>query len=329
MNQKTLAWLCGKIDKKPEDFVWIMPYFYEKKEEVEYVFKGTLPCKKGVARVVRDGRVKYKKIVKPSQELKEIQQLVRDRILWPFLKRAKIRFDFAHGGFRKCSIKTHANPHANSRYFFVTDLSHAYESVKLGYLRECLENLGFYPDVVQTLVEINTHRDKLPIGFAASPLLFNLALNEFDNRIIARLAGQDRADIVYTRFYDDLIFSSQNEIGQEVGGIIADLLTEFGFKLKERKTFYGDVKKKAIKFTGLTITGKGIILSKKKRRNFEGFLHLAKKDPLGWKPKVAGKLGLFKMIYGHNLPRKIDLLLQEFDLDYADAWRREHNLKPL
>ncbi len=327
MNQKTLAWLCGKIGKSQEEFLWIMPY--AKDEEEGYIFERILPCKKSVARIVRDGRVKYKKIVKPSKKLKEIQQLVRDRILWPFLKRAKIRFDFAHGGFRECSIKTHANPHANNRYFFVTDLSHAYESVNLDYLRQYLGNLDFYPDVVQTLMEINTYRNKLPIGFAASPLLFNLALNEFDNRITAHLSSRNRPDIAYTRFYDDLIFSSQNEIGQEIGEIIAKLLAEFSFKLKERKTFYGDVKKKAVKFTGLTITENGIILSKKKRKNFEGFLHLAKEDPLKWKPKVAGKLGLFKMIYGNDLPRKIDRLLQEFDFAYAQAWRKKRHLSSI
>lgn len=328
MNQQTLDWLCKRIKKPPTDLLRVLPYT-RLFDAGDYVFSGNLPCRRGVARVVRDGRVKYKKVLKPSAALKKIQQLIRDEILWSFVHRAKLTFDFAHGGFSGCSIKTHAQPHLGSRFFFVTDLSHAYASVNLDLLRDCLANLDFYPDVVQTLIEINTHRDQLPIGFAASPLLFNLALHSFDIKIVQLLTNvYDRPDVVYTRYYDDLVFSSPNELGP-LKETVSDVLEEFGFSLKDRKTFYGDVQQNRICFTGLTITPQGITLSKKKRKNFEGLLLLAQHDPLKWKPKVAGKLGLFHMVYEHHLPRKIDYLLQNFDAAYATAWRHYHGLPPI
>jgi hypothetical protein len=186
--------------------------------------------------------------------------------------------------------------------------------------------LGFYPDVIRTILQLTTYKEQLPIGAATSPLLFNLVLHVIDLKIDRYLKSMDRPDIIYTRFFDDLIFSSQKEILLDIRKGIISILAEHGLNIKRKKTFYQDVMKKALQTVGLTITLNGVILSKKCRRNLEGILWLAIRDPLKWKFVIDGKLGLFKMVYGAaHLPKRIDFLVQEFDCAYADAWHKAHS----
>ena len=208
----------------------------------------------------------------------------------------------------------------------MTDIRKAYPSIKLNQLEDVLISIGFYSDVVQTIIELNTYKNHLPIGFAASPLLFNLVLNVIDNRI-ARFIRDKK--IIMTRYFDDYVFSSQSEIPLKIRNEVILALKSHGLRPHPQKTIYQNVKEKAIQVTGLTITDHGIILSKERRRNFEGILWLAIREPMKWKPVVDGKLGLFKMVYGNNLPKRISYLIQEFDLSYAQAWRKSKGLPPI
>jgi hypothetical protein len=97
----------------------------------------------------------------------------------------------------------------------------------------------------------------------------------------------------------------------------------------EKKTKYQDLEKGVIQVTGLTISSHGIIMSKQRRQNVEGLLWLAEKEPLRFAPIVHGKMGLVKLVYGLNFPKKIDLLFQEFEASYAEAWHAQFQDKPL
>jgi len=327
MNERTLLWLCQKAGIDPGEFLG--HNFYEQFSSSRFDFKG-FKCQIYKRKVYRNGRLKSKKVIQPPQELMEIQKRIRDRILRNFIDDAEIGFFYAHGGFKEHSIITHTQPHAGNRFFFVFDLRKAYPSVRTYHLEECLKNIGFYPDVVNTLIELNTYQDRLPIGFPASPLLFNLVLNVADNRIAYLLRNSSDLfpewGFTFTRFFDDFIVSSPFEIPFEIRERIKLVLAEWGFKLHPKKTFYLDVTKKAAQTVGLTITDHGIVLSKKRRRNMEGILWLAIRDPFKWRSKVYGKLGLFRMVYGHDLPKRIDMLFQEFEAAYADAWRKEKGI---
>jgi len=331
VNKKTLEWICGKINMDPAEF---LAYdFYEQSfGRDEFLFSG-FHCKQKWITQIRAGIAKRKKIVIPPKDLLFIQKRIRDKILWPFIKKAGINFKYSHGGFKEHSITTYSNPHDGNRFFFVFDLRKAYPSVRIEQIKKCLINIGLYPDVAQTIIELNTYNNHLPIGFGASPLLFNLILNVVDNRIAYFLQQQTDVfsewKIVFTRYYDDCIISSLFEIEKYVREGIKEILLDYGFRLHPRKTIYQDVTKKAIKQVGLTITDHGIILSKQRRRNMEGVLLLAIRDPEKWKPIIDGKIGFFKMIYGKDLPKRIDKFLQEFDHAHAQAWRKSRDLPPI
>lgn len=270
----------------------------------------------------RGGRLKRRVVFSPSRKLLVIQQKLRDYVLLPFIQRKKVSFDFAHGGIKERSILTHTAAHKGNRFFFVTDIYQAYYSIKLYYLRLIFYWLEFYDDPVEAIMQLTTYKRRLIIGAATSPLLFNLFFSVIDKKIMDFLRDyySDTSPVVYTRYYDDLVFSSLYPISPDVRSGIKRILAEHMLLCHDRKTHYQDVFKKPLEVVGLSISKKGIGITKQRRRHMEGLLRMAIDNPLKWRQLVAGKMSLFVQVYGWtNLPLTIDKLIEAFDMAVADV----------
>ena len=208
MNNRTFKWLRKKIDLETSNF---LKYLYYGREGCDYMYFYGLEGHIKKETIIQRKLSGYssKKIIIPSTRLLNLQKALREEVIKPFIKKSGIIFKYAHGGVKEKNILTYTQPHLGNKFFFVTDIQKAFPSVKIDYLQKCFENIGFYPDVAQVLIELNTYENHLPIGFASSPLLFNLLLNYFDNCIIFLLKEED---IAYTRYYDDIVFSSSSPI---------------------------------------------------------------------------------------------------------------------
>ena len=71
------------------------------------------------------------------------------------------------------------------------------------------------------------------MGAPTSPVISNLACFLFDRRLM-RFAEEQQ--LTFTRYADDLTFSSNRKIGDTTINAIKDIITSYGFVVNEQKT---------------------------------------------------------------------------------------------
>lgn len=234
----------------------------------------------------------YREIMAPQGELKYIQKWVYINIL------LKYQLTENCTSFRKKrSIYDNAKPHERKKFILKIDLLKFYDTITeerifgvfkaMGYV----ENLSFAlarictaehsrdfwnsipGDNAKTLIELIEKKPAiLPQGAPTSPTLANIVANRMDKRF-AKL-GKIR-DFEYTRYADDLTFSSNNFNSLPSVGFIKDIITEEGFFINPKKTKLFKAGGKQY-VTGLTVTH-GVNVSKRYRKNIFQHLYYAKK----------------------------------------------------
>lgn len=147
-------------------------------------------------------------IAQPSRELKALQRLITDRIIFDLPVHGA-----AHGYVKGRGIKSNAAAHANSNFILKMDFSNFFPSIRPADLgrhmkkhlaaqvteeeRRQLYNLVFWrPRGERGL--------RLCIGAPSSPFISNTIMFDLDSKIheICQVAG-----VIYTRYADDLTFS--------------------------------------------------------------------------------------------------------------------------
>lgn len=115
----------------------------------------------------------------------------------------------AHGFVRNRSILTNAKPHVRSTWILNIDLENFFGSINFGRVRGLFIARPYsLPAAVATvLAQICTHLNELPQGAPTSPIISNMIAARLDG---ALLAFAKRNRITYTRFADDLSFSSRH-----------------------------------------------------------------------------------------------------------------------
>jgi len=175
----------------------------------------------------------------------------------------------AHGFKRRRSIITNAREHRNKRYVFNVDLEDFFGSINFGRVRGYFitnRNFRLQPSVATVLAQIACFQNALPQGSPCSPVISNLIGHIFDIRL-ARLAA--RAGCTYTRYADDLTFSTNKQVfpnqiaiqvdGKEhswqAGAELVRLVANSGFALNANKTRmqYRDSRQEV---TGLVVNSK-------------------------------------------------------------------------
>lgn len=196
--------------------------------------------KTGQLKTYLDGTIK-KRVIRPSKkELKKIQSKIKDRILSQIELPNNI-----HGGVKKKSNITNAKPHQGNKYKFVTDLKDFYPSIKSKTIHNTFIKLGFNKQFAFYVTKLTTWKGELPQGTPTSTHVSNIIFLETDLKLI-KVCKEN--DITYTRYIDDLTFSSQKNI-QEFIPFFLNTIKESGFKLSYRKTEY----KGKLNVTGIDI----------------------------------------------------------------------------
>jgi len=173
----------------------------------------------------------------------------------------------------------------------------------------------------------------LPQGAATSPLLSNAICDKLDRRLngLARRFG-----LHYSRYADDMTFSSMHNVYQDDGEFMKELrriVTDQGFNINEAKTrLQRDGERQEV--TGLTVNNK-VNVAKKYTRDLRCILHIWEKE--GYKKTysyfylhykhdkgyikhgepmlenvITGKLNYLKMVKG-NKDSKYLKLLERFE----------------
>ena len=149
--------------------------------------------------------------------------------------------------------------HHKSRYFYQCDLKNAFPSVSAGRLAARLYMLDTnFGDISEILAFVERYCMVPELGLAqgapASSLLFEL-LAEFwldlpITKLLRKLERDGFPPVLYTRYVDDLTFSSEEEIGQHVRYKLREIIRKAGFTINDKKTSNTDRLERPVTITG-------------------------------------------------------------------------------
>jgi RNA-directed DNA polymerase len=139
----------------------------------------------------------------------------------------------AHGFVRGRSIVTNAVMHQKRRIVLGVDIADFFPSVRFRAVRKGFQHLGYPYSVAVYLANLCTVGGALPQGTSTSPALANLACLRLDKRLTGLAHSLNHA---YSRYADDLVFSSDDERLPSILPFLREILAEEGFYLAEHKT---------------------------------------------------------------------------------------------
>ena len=218
--------LCADIGYDPTKLKYIIENIDEFYNEW---FEKKKDKKKGGFKKYKDGTEK-KRVIRPSyKELKLVQKKIKNKILVPIKLPKHI-----HGGVKKRSNISNAKPHQGNKYQFTTDLQNYYPGIKHSQIYNMFLKLGYSNHYSNFLTKLTSWKYELPQGTPTSTHISNLVFLETDFKLIELC---NKHNIVYTRYIDDLTFSSPKCFKHLLDEIL-QIVIDGKFKISYRKTFY-------------------------------------------------------------------------------------------
>ena len=221
----------------------------------------------------------HRKIQAPSTDLLAVQKQLNHYFQAIYLM---VKTKEVHGfinkpeGYEYChSIVSNAKPHVNKKHVLNIDLKEFFPSISAKRVRQILvKHIGINDSqMADVLALLCTYQKSLPIGAPTSPVLSNFACLEMDKELAAYCLLND---IVYTRYADDLTFSCNEYLTENVIQDLRIIINNHDFIINEKKFRLLSSKSKQ------TVTG--IIVNKKVNvdrtyiRNIRALLHHIKTE---------------------------------------------------
>jgi RNA-directed DNA polymerase len=185
----------------------------------------------GKPKMYNDGTLKKRTITPSTHELKKIQRAIKRKILDPISMPGHVQ-----GAVTGRSNISNAKLHQGKKFRFVTDLKDFFPSVSNDLVFSFFLSLGYSQHISGWLTKLTTYKGRLPQGASTSPALANFCFLEIDNAILEIC---EREGITYSRFVDDLTYSSPVDFRNQIEPIL-DMILKGGFKISRRKTEYGN-----------------------------------------------------------------------------------------
>lgn len=247
-------------------------------------FSSTAPHRYKVYEIPKRNSQDKRTIAHPSSELKFLQRAL-------ILKLSSIMepSDRAYAYVRGRNIKDNALQHVHSHYLLKMDFSNFFPSITPELLFSKLSGRGVELNEIDKKIVCGLLFWKpkrrgqlvLSIGAPSSPLISNFVMKDFDERITAEC---ERREIVYTRYADDLTFSTKEKDHLfEIPRRVKKILNEEGYdaiSVKDEKTVFSS-KAHNRHVTGVTLTNNNkISLGRKKKRKISAMVHHLKMGTL-------------------------------------------------
>ncbi|MCQ2073394.1 MAG: reverse transcriptase family protein [Bacteroidaceae bacterium] len=183
--------------------------------------KYEIPKKNGGSRILEE----------PLPSLKEIQYWILKNILEPI---SSVKVSPAAKAFmpNKC-LRDNARFHKSKNCIVALDLHDFFGSVHYGSVFTVFQSIGYTKQVCTMLANLCICHNALPQGAPTSPMLSNLVFKHLDDKIFSYCR---RRNIMYTRYADDLTFSSNNLNASCVIKYIKMIVHTQGFRINDEKT---------------------------------------------------------------------------------------------
>jgi RNA-directed DNA polymerase len=232
-----------------------------------------------------------RELASPHRDLAGCQEWILENILTKVAVREQ-----AHGFVCGRSTLTNASPHVSAEVVVNADLKDFFPSITFPRVKGAFQSLGYSPAAATILALLCTECPRrtvtyegqtyhvatgprgLPQGACTSPALSNIISRRLDVRlagICAKLGWQ------YTRYADDLTFSSSGEAAAKVGYLLArvrHIVGEEGFTVNEKKTRVLR-RNTAQTVTGIVVNDRTAV-SRRTIRRLRAILHRAGKEGL-------------------------------------------------
>ncbi len=135
---------------------------------------------------------------------------------------------------KMCSGKCNPSLYHNT----LKNYEHKCEEIKAVRFPGYCEKTG-YQSLFKRIIDVTVFKNHTAQGFPTSPMIANLALRGFDKKMKEHC---DERGIVYTRYADDLSFSTKEGdkhfLKDNTLGAATSLLRAFGFEVNKKKTNY-------------------------------------------------------------------------------------------
>lgn len=156
---------------------------------------------------ISKGKGKKKRTIEaPRVSLKIIQAWVAYHLsLNENLALSENAFAFIPG---KNGIYEAASNHCGAKWVLSIDLRDFFHTITSVLVTSALTSIGYRADQASKLSELLTLNQRLPQGAPSSPVISNLVFKPTDLKINELIAGMN---VEYTRYADDLTFSSEDE----------------------------------------------------------------------------------------------------------------------
>lgn len=199
----------------------------------------------------------------PRTYLKVIQWWILDNIL------NKVEFNSNVFGFisGKSAIQN-AQYHIGAQHILNVDIQNFFPSISIEQVRKIFLSLGFGGEVASALAELCCLNGRLPQGAPTSPAIANLVLRDLDNDL-SKIAEAEWYK--YSRYADDLTFSSMTKIEDTFLSNVAEAVNRAGFTLKPTKTRFSG-RGGRMEVTGVVINEK-LQPTREWRKNMRSKLH--------------------------------------------------------
>jgi RNA-directed DNA polymerase len=282
---------------------------------------------------------RYRTICMPDPELKKVQRWIHQNIL------SKISPHSASTAYSDDDkLINAAARHCNARWLVKIDIESFFESIKEPYVQSVFERLG-YPDLLsfqlaRLCTRLPTYKSRkdifrrkavlargvmqnewigfLPQGAPTSPQLANLVMRRFDRRMsaLSRTAG-----LRYTRYSDDLIFSTTGSFSRDLAKDFVhqayDVLGAFGFEANRTKTSITAPGARKV-VLGLLVDRDKPRLTRDFRANMETHLHYLERPDVG--PVAHARVREFDSVTGmRNHLLGLIAFARQIDRPYGDG----------
>lgn len=266
----------------------------------------------------------FRHFAAPCEELKDVQT----KILNQFLGQVPIHF-CRHGGTKGSSIFTNAEHHAGfAKTVFAIDIVDAYPGVYRSRVRACLKKpfeftlrqfAGVeFSDVdieqlLETIVDLTTWKQRLPQGPPTSPRLFNIVCMKMDKDLydLVHASSNPFHEYRITIYSDNITISSDNEIPEEFRNEVVSIMRGNGFKTHTRKdkmTYFSPETGLVPIITGLILTNDGrMVMHPQKVNQIRGKLGKMLTYKRNWDEEQRGEIAGLVGYTGQLYPRYEDL----------------------
>jgi RNA-directed DNA polymerase len=169
-----------------------------------------------------------------------------------------------------CNIVENARNHVGKKHILNIDLKDFFPGIRAKRVKDLFASsiFGFNDEMATALALLTTFNGKMPIGSPTSPVISNFICQQLDSELI-KFSNEN--NVTYSRYADDLTFSSDENISHELVESLIKLIEKNDFQINNQKLrLVASNRKQTV--TGITVNEK-VNVDRKLLKKTRAMLH--------------------------------------------------------